>query len=246
MAMDLTNGWPWPLLPPTATTNIKGIGQLTMTTAALAMNDVESAAEVMSQDGDRQKEQHQLVCSDDLTYVSKMGAMCVQHASVDCNGFLIMGFNEQEMDELLSACPVSCKVEPCIAQNAVSERRGQSEPELSHSEAVSTVNGNPRTGEHATAFQVPTQLPFAAFTKHEVLTTTRTDHHMRRRANQAPCFEGWDSTCRDNPTYRSPMDTDCSAFESFDCDLTMSIGFLDVDVDLLVENCPCSCGIECG
>jgi len=60
------------------------------------------------------------------------------------------------------------------------------------------------------------------------------------------CPEGWDETCRDDPTFKSKLQLPCSQHVTFDCALLGAIGFDPEDIDALIFSCPCSCSIECG
>ena len=61
------------------------------------------------------------------------------------------------------------------------------------------------------------------------------------------CFEGWDETCQDNREYTSPMGLGCAeSFEKIDCLKLSRVGFTEIQMLEAVQNCPCSCQIECG
>jgi len=51
---------------------------------------------------------HQSNCSDDSKYISKLGVACADHAGINCNAMLLLGFTEAEMKDLFSKCPRSC------------------------------------------------------------------------------------------------------------------------------------------
>ena len=61
------------------------------------------------------------------------------------------------------------------------------------------------------------------------------------------CFEGWDETCQDNAEYTSPMGLGCAeSFGKIDCLKLSKVGFTEHQMLEAVQNCPCSCQIECG
>mmetsp|Transcript_6577 Transcript_6577/g.9980 ORF Transcript_6577/g.9980 Transcript_6577/m.9980 type:complete len:182 (-) Transcript_6577:285-830(-) len=43
---------------------------------------------------------HQSSCSDDSKYISKLGVACADHAGINCNAMLLLGFTEAEMKDL--------------------------------------------------------------------------------------------------------------------------------------------------
>jgi len=49
-------------------------------------------------------------CRDDPSYISKIGSTCatVRRAGLDCDGFLDLGFTQEEVDELYGRCPSAC------------------------------------------------------------------------------------------------------------------------------------------
>lgn len=73
--------------------------------------------------------------------------------------------------------------------------------------------------------------------------------YIRRRTKQEACFEGWQTSCQDNPLYVSPIQTDCSTARNVfgaSCVQALAIGFTASQLNELIRNCPCSCEIECG
>ena len=72
--------------------------------------------------------------------------------------------------------------------------------------------------------------------------------YIRRRTEQEACFDGWQTSCQDNPLYVSPIQTDCSAARNVfgSCVQALEIGFTASQLNELIRNCPCSCEIECG
>lgn len=159
-------------------------------------------------------------CVDDPSYKSKAGLLCAQHASLDCRGFEYLGFSPQEVDELLSKCPVSCRVEPCVSiddQDIVDKDERSIPPTL-----------------QAVQQQVRNQAQ---------------THYVRRRTSEEACFEGWHTSCQDNPLYVSPLQTDCSVarmFEGGKCAQAIVIGLTLAEINEMLLNCPCSCEVECG
>ena len=160
-------------------------------------------------------------CVDDPLYKSKAGLLCAQHSSLDCNGFEHLGFSPQEIDELLRKCPVSCRVEPCVSI-----------------EDVVIVDKKERS-------VAPTLQAMQQRDQRNGQT-----HYVRRRTSEEACFEGWHSSCQDNPLYVSPVQTGCSIartiFEGGKCVQAIAIGMTLKEVNELLLNCPCSCEVECG
>ena len=72
--------------------------------------------------------------------------------------------------------------------------------------------------------------------------------YIRRRTEQEACFDGWQTSCQDNPLYVSPIQTDCSTARNVfgSCVQALEIGFTASQLNELIRNCPCSCEIECG
>ena len=61
------------------------------------------------------------------------------------------------------------------------------------------------------------------------------------------CFEGWDETCQDNNEYTSPMGLGCAeSFGKIDCLKLFRVGFTESQMLEAINNCPCSCQVECG
>lgn len=160
-------------------------------------------------------------CVDDLLYKSKAGLLCAQHASLDCRGFVHLGFSPREVDELLSKCPVSCRVEPC---DSIDDK------DIVH------VDKDERS-----IFP-----PLQAVQQQGQGSQT---HYVRRRTSEEVCFEGWQASCQDNPLYVSPIQTNCSIAHTFSngkCAQALAIGLTLAEINEMILNCPCSCGIECG
>ena len=164
-------------------------------------------------------------CVDDPSYKSKAGLLCAQHASLDCRGFEHLGFSPQEVDELLNKCPVSCRVEPCLSIDDQDTVQADKD-ERSISPTSQAVKQQIRN-------QVQTQY-----------VRRRTFEHY-----EGACFEGWHASCQDNPSYVSPIQTDCSVarmFEGGKCAQAIVIGLTLAEVNEMIVNCPCSCEVECG
>ena len=79
--------------------------------------------------------------------------------------------------------------------------------------------------------------------------------YIRRRTKstkstkQEACFDGWQTSCQDNPLYVSPIQTDCSTARNVfgaSCVKALAMGFTASQLNELIRNCPCSCEIECG
>mmetsp|Transcript_35428 Transcript_35428/g.71799 ORF Transcript_35428/g.71799 Transcript_35428/m.71799 type:complete len:103 (-) Transcript_35428:1820-2128(-) len=62
------------------------------------------------------------------------------------------------------------------------------------------------------------------------------------------CGEGWDPSCRDDPSYKTRLGIPCStiAIGRFECRRFTLLSMTDAEVQELIDSCPCSCGIECG
>ena len=164
-------------------------------------------------------------CVDDPSYKSKAGLLCAQHASLDCRGFEHLGFSPQEVDELLTKCLVSCLVEPCVSIDDQDTVQADKD-ERSISPTSQAVKQQIRN-------QVQTQY-----------VRRRTFEHY-----EGACFEGWHASCQDNPSYVSPIQTDCSVarmFEGGKCAQAIVIGLTLAEVNEMIVNCPCSCEVECG
>lgn len=53
-------------------------------------------------------------CVDDVSYESKLGMKCSDHASFVCEGLVSVNLlSGHELDNLLESCPVSCRVPQC-------------------------------------------------------------------------------------------------------------------------------------
>mmetsp|Transcript_14623 Transcript_14623/g.31705 ORF Transcript_14623/g.31705 Transcript_14623/m.31705 type:complete len:453 (-) Transcript_14623:50-1408(-) len=60
------------------------------------------------------------------------------------------------------------------------------------------------------------------------------------------CFIGWDPSCKDDPSYASPLGgLPCSAYVNTQCALFRHVGFTEAEMLAFINSCPCSCGIEC-
>lgn len=163
-------------------------------------------------------------CVDDPSYKSKAGLLCAQHAFLDCRGFEHVGFSPQEVDELLSKCPVSCRVEPCVSID--------DDKDVSRREERSAFPTSPAVQQQDQR-NIPTQY-----------VRRRTFEHY-----EGACFEGWHASCQDNPSYVSPIQTDCSVARIFDagkCAQAIAIGLTLTETNEMILNCPCSCEVECG
>lgn len=58
------------------------------------------------------------------------------------------------------------------------------------------------------------------------------------------CFVGWDSSCQDDPLYKSPLGgLPCSEYVNTQCVLFRHVGFNEEQMHELINSCPCSCGI---
>ena len=70
------------------------------------------------------------------------------------------------------------------------------------------------------------------------------DQQQRKLGNG----EGWDSSCQDDPTYKSSLGIPCStiALSALDCTQFKLLAMTDKEVQELIDACPRSCGIECG
>ena len=162
-------------------------------------------------------------CRDNPSYKTKLGLTCAEHVPWKCDGFAGAGFSIEEVDELLSNCPVSCGIchptgseEDDIARRRVSDKipvKRQSVQKINHID-----NSNERS---VSTFQA------------------------ERKAAEA-CRPGWLDTCQDNPEYISKIDLPCWAHAVIDCTSLTDIGITEDQVLDLVTNCPCSCKVECG
>lgn len=161
-------------------------------------------------------------CVDDPSYKSKAGLLCAQHTRLNCSGFEYLGFSAQEVEELLRKCPVSCQIEPCVS-----------------------IDDKDTTDTEHKPISTTLLQPQVQGSKHGL-----TQYIHRRTKKKKACFDGWDVSCQDNPLYLSPMQTDCSiahsVFGDGKCAQAMTIGFTPKDVNEMLLNCPCGCGIECG
>ena len=72
------------------------------------------------------------------------------------------------------------------------------------------------------------------------------DTQKARVLQEDSCYPGWPQTCQDNFAYRSRLGLDCSMHIVVDCKVMQEIGFSESEIDELILNCPCSCGVECG
>ncbi len=60
------------------------------------------------------------------------------------------------------------------------------------------------------------------------------------------CFDGWDASCQDDPSFLSVMGASCRLHLPFDCTMLHAIGYSEQEVYDVINNCPCACKVPCG
>lgn len=162
-------------------------------------------------------------CKDSLTYQSKFGASCSEHSNVKCEQLSILGWNQDEINQLLLHCPVTCAVPECSLSVPT------------YPTAAPTIDIMSRTELDLLRQQWPST------------TSSSASRALRSRQLRDACFPNWPSYCQDDPTYVSRMNVGCVAFQMLDnCFMARTVvGFSDAEIDHLIASCPCSCAIPC-
>jgi len=163
------------------------------------------------------------LCEDSSTYQSKFGASCSEHSNVQCEQLSILGWTQDEINDLLLHCPVACAVPECSLSVPTQPT------------AAPTMNIMSSTELDLLQQQWPPTM------------TSSTSRGLRSRQLQNACFPNWPSYCQDDPTYVSRMNVGCAAFQMLDnCFMARTVvSFTDAEVDQLITSCPCSCAIPC-
>eukprot|EP00562_Extubocellulus_spinifer_P007577 CAMPEP_0178492056 /NCGR_PEP_ID=MMETSP0696-20121128/11734_1 /TAXON_ID=265572 /ORGANISM="Extubocellulus spinifer, Strain CCMP396" /LENGTH=961 /DNA_ID=CAMNT_0020119955 /DNA_START=26 /DNA_END=2908 /DNA_ORIENTATION=+ len=182
-------------------------------------------------------------CLDDTSYVSKVGLSCAQHELLDCNGFVHVGFNADEVQELLQRCPTSCRV-PCAYNNGAS---------VEGEDMIHAIRPLPMATE-ATTTTLRSGDPII---KGDQVSRQAQSYPWTVQGNIDPrgsdgdgggaCFPGWDETCRDDPSFLADdLFLPCDSFKLLQCTKLEAIGFDERQLYMIVNSCPCSCEVECG
>ena len=182
-----------------------------------------------------------IVCQDDPTYRSKIGMVCLQHVTLKCGAFSNIGVMlEEEVEELIRRCPVSCHVEGCV------EEGGQEVKEAVAVKATPKPSMRPTLKPSAMPTARPTPKPttLAPVTPPLVpamaSTNTRTADIVEEITGEQ-CPYG-----TDDKLYRSPLGQPCEYFREINCHMLLGIGFHVTEVAGIINACPCACEIKQG
>ena len=172
-------------------------------------------------------------CVDNPNYTTKLGLTCDQHTEWKCEGFASAGFAPDEVDELLTNCPVSCGT----CEGAAGQRRQQMDVLSRKQQMRQTVMD-----------ELKGRVDIVDLRRNTVGNKGNNIAQQQQREVQElqACHPGWSPICQDDPTYRSQLDLPCWAHEVIDCKALVEIHFTEQEVMDLVEHCPCACKTECG
>ena len=164
---------------------------------------------------------------DDASYTNRFGLSCSQHELLRCNALQKIGYTLHDVEELLRKCPQSCAL-------SVSSSTGYGEDDVG---AV--------TGGGADRFPRPTKADKGTrvhYTTRQRKPSQTTVPDSTKPQDQPICFDG---KCQDEVLYRSKLGLPCKRFALFDCSQFVSVGFTANETMELLDNCPCSCKVEC-
>ena len=171
-------------------------------------------------------------CIDNPNYQTKLGLTCAHHNAWNCEGFASAGFDEEEVDELLTNCPVSCGT----CEGAAGQRQRQRRQQQQMTRRRELLR--PRVME-----ELKGRADIVDVRRNNVQDTAPRDLQQQREE----CVPGWGPLCQDDPNYFSPqLELPCWSHSVVDCKALLNIGLTELEVMDLVEHCPCSCNVECG
>ena len=160
-------------------------------------------------------------CQDNPTYISHLGLSCSAHARFDCSAMHAIGYKNEDMILLIRSCPCSCRI-----RCGIWTREPSAVPSI-----LPAVTFSP-TASSEPIFSAPTtDLP--------VIPNTQAT------ADSGSMYDCSDPTCQDDPHYKSPLSLGCGGHVQFDCGMLGMLGFTEEEVNLLLHNCPCACGVSC-
>lgn len=180
-------------------------------------------------------------CEDNPAFRSRFGITCAEHANVRCEALQVLGWTQDEINDLLHNCPSSCAVADCNdTTSSISIARSLQPPT-----AAPTLN-TIMTSEEL-------DLLHDASTASEADITIDTSRALLRKRTEEEddtanaCYPKWPATCQDDPTYMSRMSVGCSAFQVFNnCfEAKTIVAFSDDEISELISRCPCTCKIQC-
>ena len=171
-------------------------------------------------------------CIDNPNYQTKLGLTCAHHNAWNCEGFASAGFDEEEVDELLTNCPVSCGT----CEGAAGQRQRQRRQQQQMTRRRELLR--PRVME-----ELKGRADIVDVRRKNVQDEAPRDLQQQREE----CVPGWGPLCQDDPNYFSPqLELPCWSHSVVDCKALINVGLTELEVMDLVEHCPCSCNVECG
>ena len=184
-----------------------------------------------------------IVCQDDPTYRSKIGMVCLQHVTLKCGAFSNIGVMlEEEVEELLRRCPVSCHVEGCLEEDEQEVKEEDvvaattPKPSMQPTQQPTTSEPTARPTRKPTTLAPVTRPPMATIAS----TNTRTADIIEEITGEQ-CPYG-----TDDKLYRSPLGQPCEYFREINCHMLLGIGFHVTEVAEIMNACPCACEIKQG
>ena len=181
-------------------------------------------------------------CEDNPAFQSRFGITCAEHANVRCEALQVLGWTQDEVNDLLHNCPSSCAVSDCNGTtSSISNARSLQSPT-----AAPTLNTIMTSGEldllHDASTASEADVTIAIDTSRALLRKRKEDEDTAKA-----CHPMWPATCQDDPTYMSRMSVGCSAFQVFsNCfEARTIVAFSDNEISELISRCPCTCKIQC-
>ena len=179
-------------------------------------------------------------CEDNPGFRSRFGITCAEHANVRCEALQVLGWTQDQINDLLHNCPSSCAVPDCNGATSSTANNHFLQPPT----AAPTLNTIMTSGEF--------DLLHDASTASEADITIDTSRALLRKRKEEgdtakTCYPDWPETCQDDPEYMSRMSVGCSAFQVFNnCfEAKTIVAFSDDEISELISRCPCTCRIQC-
>ena len=181
-------------------------------------------------------------CEDKPGFRSRFGITCAEHANVRCEALQVLGWTQDEVNDLLHNCPSTCAVPDCNDSTSSNAANHFLQPPT----AAPTLNTIMTSGA--------LDLPHDASTASEADITIEASRTLLRKKKEEEeedtakaCYPRWPASCQDDPTYMSRMSVGCSAFQVFNnCfEAKTIVAFSDDEISELISRCPCTCRIQC-